>query len=64
MCELWMREPLTRRVVRWVAWACLVVIVVAVAGGVVWSKLAPFLPLLALIVLAVGLGWFAFARRR
>lgn len=61
---MWMREPLMRRVVRWVAWACLVVIVVAVAGGLVWSELEPFLPLLALVVMAVGLAWFAFGRRR
>ena len=59
-----MREPLTRRVVRWVAWACLVVIVVSVAGGVVWNKLAPFLPLLAFIAMAIALAWFAFGRRR
>lgn len=59
-----MREPLVRRIVRWIAWACVVVLVVTMAGGILWAKLVPFLPLLAFIAMAVALGWFAFGRRR
>lgn len=61
---VWMREPLMRRVVRWVAWFCVFLIVVSIAGGVVWNKVGPFLPLLAFIALAVAMSWFAFGRRR
>jgi uncharacterized membrane protein YbjE (DUF340 family) len=59
-----MREPLMRRIGRWVAWACLLLIVASIAGGLVWTKVAPFLPLLAFIAMAVAFSWFAFGRRR
>jgi len=61
---MWAREPFLHRVGRFVAFASVFVVLVALAGGMIWHFVQPFLPLLVVIAMFIGFSWFAFRRRQ
>lgn len=64
MIVVWAREPFLHRAGRFIAFAAVFVIVIAVAGGMIWRLVQPFLPLLAVIAMFIGFSWFAFRKRQ
>lgn len=57
------REPFLRRLSRWIFVFCAGVLVVTLASHVIWTLVAPWLPLATFIAMLVLGLWFVFGRR-